>query len=100
MVSLQHNYQGKMWIATVTLQTVNNKYPDNNPIKNSAQNKDRMTALLRIISTLSSESKGDGVILFPGGWFHNGKESAESSFPFIEKKIKTVLQKNSCAHHC
>jgi hypothetical protein len=93
MVSIQHNYQSKMWIATVTLQTVNDKYPDNNPQKNTTQNKDRMAALLRIISTLSAELKEDGVILFPGGWFHNGKESAESSFPSIEKKIKKVLQK-------
>ena len=94
MVSIQHNYQSKMWIATVTLQTVNNKYPDNNPQKNTAQNKDRMAALLRIISTLSSELKEDGVVLLPGGWFHNGKESAKSSFLYIEKKIKKGLQKS------
>jgi hypothetical protein len=93
MANIEHNLQSKIWIATVTLQTVNDKYPDNNPKKNLAQNKNRMAALLRIISTLSSELKGDGVILLPGGWFHNGKESAESSFPIIEKKIKRVLRK-------
>ena len=93
MIEVQQKCESTLWIATVTLQTVNNKYPDNNPLKNSSQNKDRMAALLRIISTISSESKEDGVILFPGGWFHNGKKLAESSFPFIEKKIKKVLQK-------
>ena len=48
---------------------------------------------LRIVSVLSSESTKDGVILFPGGWFHNGNESSESSFPYIEKNIKKALQK-------
>jgi len=93
MTNIQKNVQNNMWIATVTLQTTNDKYPDNNPKKIIAKNKDRMAALLRIISKISSESKEDGVILFPGGWFHNGKDSADSSFSDIEKKIKNILQK-------
>ena len=82
-----------MWIATVTLETVNDKNTENNPDKNATTNKDRMAALKRIVNTLVSISKEDGVIIFPGGWFHQGKESAESAFPFIEGEIKKILKK-------
>ncbi|WML68522.1 MAG: hypothetical protein METHP_02157 [Methanoregula sp. SKADARSKE-2] len=84
-----------MWIATVTLETVNGKYPEKNSRKNTATNKDRMIALIRITTILNSDSSEDGLIIFPGGWFHQGRQSAESAFSFIEKKIKSELQKFS-----
>jgi len=93
MIKERQEFQKKLWIATVTLQTVNDKFPDSSPQKNATQIKDRMAALLRIISKISSESQGDGVILFPGGWFHNGREPADFLFPFIEGKIKRNLKK-------
>ncbi len=86
-------FRKKLWIATVTLQTINDKFLNKSPQKNAAQIKDRLAALLRIIFKLSSESQDDGVILFPGGWFHNGREPAEFLFPLIEERIKKVLQK-------
>lgn len=54
-----------------------------------------MAALLRIISSLSTQVSGDGIILFPGGWFHNGKKPAKSLLPFIETSITPELQKIS-----
>jgi hypothetical protein len=91
MIKNPEERRRKLWIATVTLQTVNDKYSDSDPQKNAARNRDRMAALLRIVAQLSSESKDNGVILFPGGWFHNGEEPAELLFPYIEEKIRKRL---------
>jgi hypothetical protein len=95
MKSSQQACQRKTWVATVTLETINDKYYENNPRKNVAKNKDRLAALIRIITSVASDSSDDGVILFPGGWFHQGKDSADSAFSFIARKIKKELQKFS-----
>lgn len=84
---------GKMWISTVTLQTKNDKFPTGDQRNLSARNNDRMTSLLRTISRFSSESKEDGIILFPGGWFHSGNDPAESLFPYLEKMITEELER-------
>jgi hypothetical protein len=92
---MSHSHQipeSQPWIATVTLETIHDKYPGNNIRKNREKNEDRMNALRRIIIALA-ESPRDGVIVFPGGWFHEGTEPAESGIPAIERRIKNLLQK-------
>ncbi len=85
--------QPSLWVATVTLETSNDRFSEINPY--TEKNKDRIEELLRIIKKVSSEISGNGVVLFPGGWIHTGKDPVESIFPTIEKKICNFLQKIS-----
>ena len=71
------------WVATVTLQSDDDKdYPHN----------ERMRALSEIVDRISRETHGDGVILFPGGWFCTGKDKPSTIYNWAEKRIRSVLR--------
>ncbi len=80
-----------IWIATVTLETIDDRFSETNPY--IGKNIDRLRGLFRVVEKVSFEISGDGIILFPGGWIHTGKDPAESIFPFIEKEISNCLKK-------
>ena len=70
------------WVATVTLQSDDDKdYPHN----------ERMRALSEIVNRVSRETHGDGVILFPGGWFYTDKKEPRTIYNWAEKKIRDLL---------
>jgi hypothetical protein len=71
------------WIATVILQS-NAKY----------SNGERLKALSQVADLVAKETKGNGMILFPGGWFSAGKEEARSLYKWAEEKIKSILSRN------
>ncbi len=83
---------GKKWIATVTLESSTYKYPDNNPEKNARKNEDRMAALFQITRKLASTYSGQGIILFPGGYFHSGITETATYIPQITDTIRPLLQ--------
>ncbi len=70
------------WVATVTLQSDDDKdYPYN----------ERMKALSEIVNHVSRKTHGDGVILFPGGWFYADKKEPCTTYNWAEKKIGEIL---------
>ena len=71
------------WIATVTLQS------DDDDKDHS--NNERMRALSEIVDRISRETHGDGVILFPGGWFYTDKKEPCTKYNWAEKKIGDLL---------
>ena len=70
------------WIATVIIQS-NRKYT----------NKTRFDDLSKVINNVIERTEGDGVILFPGGFFNAGKQKAKKSYEPVKKKIQTILKK-------
>ena len=71
------------WVATVTLRSDNDKDYSNN---------ERMRALSEIVDRISRETHGDGVILFPGGWFYTDKDKPSTIYNWAEKRIRSVLR--------
>ncbi len=71
------------WVATVTLRSDNDK---------DYSNDGRMRALSKIVDCISRETHGDGVILFPGGWFYTDKYKPSTVYNWAEKQIKSVLR--------
>lgn len=77
----------KNWIATVTLQT---PIGDNPPSEDT-----RMEELFLIVGKIAENTMGDGIIVFPAGWFSNEKNTAHSIIPKIEQQIKYFLSQYS-----
>jgi len=71
--------KSKEWVATVVLQS-NEQY----------SNEERMNVLSKVVKRLGNSS-GDGVILFPGGWFYTDKEKPSTKYDWVEKRIKDIL---------
>ena len=44
---------------------------------------------------ISEETEGDGVILFPGGWFSAGSRNARIIYGWAEKNVKDVLKRSN-----
>jgi hypothetical protein len=78
--------KGKMeagsWVATVVLQS-NGEY----------SNSDRLYVLSKVIDLVEEDTKGDGVILFPGGWFSAGNQSAQTLYNWVEEQVGRILIK-------
>jgi len=74
--------KSKEWVATVVLQS-NEQY----------SNEERMNVLSKVVESILEESSGDGVILFPGGWFYTDKEKPSTIYDWVEKQIKDILGK-------
>lgn len=70
------------WVATVVLQS-NEEY----------SNCKRLEALSQIVDTVTNEIEGNGVILFPGGWFSAGKQKARNKYEWVEGNVKGILSK-------
>jgi hypothetical protein len=81
-----------MWLATVTIESDSYKYPDNSAEKNSLKNADRFASLNHIVKMLAGRHEGDGIILFPGGYFHTGVYDVEPAISEIADRIRPVLK--------
>ena len=71
------------WVATVILQS-NEKYSKD----------ERLKVLSQIVDLVAKETDGDGVILFPGGWFNANKQEARSLYKWVEKNVRDLLGRN------
>jgi hypothetical protein len=72
----------KSWIATVVLES--DGYYTNN---------ERLKAFEKIIGDLTKNTKGDGVVLFPGGWFRAGRRKAKVLYDWVEQNVSQALKK-------
>ncbi len=70
----------KNWIATVLIQS-NENYT----------NRDRLKILSQIVDRISKRKGGNGVILFPGGWFTAGKRRANTLYKWVEQNVGLIL---------
>ena len=70
------------WVATVTLRSDNDK---------DYSNDERMRELSEIVGSIAKETSGDGVILFPGGWFKTNKEKPSTKYDWVEKQVGAIL---------
>lgn len=68
------------WVATVILQS-NGKY----------SNDERLKVLSQIVDLVTKEMDGDGVILFPGGWFNANKQEARNLNKWVERNVRDTL---------
>ena len=68
------------WVATVILQS-NGKY----------SNDERLKVLSQIVDLVTKEMDGDGVILFPGGWFNANKQEARNLNKWVEINVRDTL---------
>ncbi len=71
------------WVATVTLQSNDD---------NDHSNDERMRALSEIVDRISRETHGEGVILFPGGWFYTNEKEPNTIYNWAEKQIGDILE--------
>lgn len=71
------------WVATVTLRSDNDT---------DYSNGERMRALSEIVGSIAKETSGDGVILFPGGWFCTDKEKPSTKYKWVEEQIRDILE--------
>lgn len=72
------------WVATVILQSNSDEHYSND---------DRMAELSTIVDCIVKETSGDGVILFPGGWFCTDEKEPRTIYGWVEKQIKNILEK-------
>jgi hypothetical protein len=72
------------WVATVVLQSDSDK---------DYSNEDRMGELRTIVNHIAKETSGDGVILFPGGWFYTDEKEPRTIYKRVEPQIKDILEK-------
>jgi hypothetical protein len=84
-----------MWLATVTLESDSYKYPDNDAEKNERKNADRMAALSAILKTIAENNVGEGIVIFPGGYFHSGTDDVNTFSPSLVYQISTLLEQYS-----
>lgn len=72
------------WVATVILQSKDSF--------GKTDNKGRWDALHNILIVTLKRTKGDGVILFPGGYFNSRRRKAKTMYSTVSKQIKELLQ--------
>jgi len=70
------------WVATVVLQS-NGRY----------SNEERLKVLSQVVDLVAKKTDGDGVILFPGGWFSAGKGEARSLYKCVGEQVGGILSK-------
>ncbi|MBM4032061.1 MAG: hypothetical protein FJ291_09785 [Planctomycetes bacterium] len=75
------------WIAVVLLETRKSyravESADNLP--------GRLDILERACELVTQRTHGDGVVLFPGGWFSSGREPAECLYGRVEAEVSRIL---------
>ena len=69
------------WVATVILES-NGKYLED----------ERKKLLQEIVNDLVKEARGDGVILFPGGYYSAGAKAANTIFNSVGKEVSGELR--------
>jgi len=62
--------------------------------KDPACNPMRMSEMKQVIQTILAQTSHDGVIVFPGGWFHSGEEPAEALDSWLITEISEILRNN------
>jgi hypothetical protein len=72
------------WIATVLLQSKDSF--------GKTDNRSRYNELPVIINEILRKRKGDGVILFPGGYINSKRKKAKTKYNDVSKKIKEQLK--------
>jgi hypothetical protein len=72
------------WVATVVLQS-DCQY----------SNSDRLDVLSRVIDLVVKGTEGDGVILFPGGWFSAGNQKVQTLYKWVEEQVGRVLSEKA-----
>lgn len=77
----QHSSQSRAWIATVVLQS-NRRF----------SNEDRLQLLTNVLQEITTNTEGDGVIIFPAGWFQAGSQEARTLYPWLEEQITLLLR--------
>lgn len=68
------------WVATVILQS-----------NGSYSNHDRLSVLAQIVDSVTTVTEGEGVILFPGGWFTAGEQEAREVCKWAEQHVRDIL---------
>jgi hypothetical protein len=71
------------WIATVTIRSEHEK--------DSTKNDERLKEIPMIIASILESRSTDGVILFPAGWVHTGKENAKTEEDAVSLAVTTAL---------
>ena len=71
------------WIGTVILQS-----SEENPTY-----KDRLEELIQIIDSTVEKIEGDGIILFPAGWFNTNSKEARTLYEKVERDVSKALGK-------
>ena len=70
------------WVATCILQS-NGKY----------SNDERLKVLSQIVDLIVKKTDGDGVILFPGGWYSANEKEARNLYEWVEENVRDMLSK-------
>lgn len=80
------------FVATVLLAS-RLKGPEWGPVqeKDPALNRMRMAELVQVLERTIARTAGDGVVLFPGGWFHSGEDPAGTLYHWVGDAITKVL---------
>jgi hypothetical protein len=69
------------WVATVVLQS-----------NGHFSNEDRLQLLSSVLRAVTARTTGDGVIIFPAGWFQAGPQEAKALYGWVEAQIVPLLQ--------
>lgn len=85
--SLQVNESLPCWVATVTLCSKHEKDP--------SKNAERLAMLTEIINPILEAKKSDGIVLFPAGWIHSGRDEAKTKYDEITAIVTKTLQNSS-----
>ncbi len=80
----ERNVDKGTWVATVLLQS-NSRF-------GHTDNYNRERALGAILDEIDRKTKGDGVVLFAGGYFNSGKKRANTLFNTIIESVKKKLK--------
>jgi hypothetical protein len=70
------------WVAVVVLQS-NGDYDNNS----------RLVVLERACEAVAELTQGDGVILFPAGWFRAGRQQARRLYPWLKEHVPAILKR-------
>ena len=73
------------WLATVVLRS-DGRF-------GQTDNNSRQKVSKEILNEMLKRTNGNGVILFPGGYFNSGKKKANVVFNFVAKPLKEKLRK-------
>ncbi len=59
--------------------------------KDPALNQMRMAEMVQLLDQIIPRTAGDGVILFPGGWFHSGEAPAGTLYAWVGDAVAEAL---------
>lgn len=77
---LVENKKPSNWVATVIVES-----------RGASCNEERLVGLRQILDQIGERTVGEGVILFPGGWFSAGEEEAKQLYAWVEENLRETL---------